>query len=268
MGVGYAAGFHAELLTSVLSQAGLLFLFCGILIILSTRKSIYVHDHYVRFLFVWIVWEVLFFVFYPSNEIRYVFISLISASCLVAAITSSGVKNSTNQLYKRLVFVSFISISAIILAKNGTWSDYARGSFGANFVIADKKIKLLNENYHNILAIYGNFSPLYYARNTSNTYLNIHPKHEDTFSHIYKWNEGKISILNPEMYSKIIVLDERAPIFNGPPLKVFNSVIEGSLWDRFHSHVGTRTKNVNLYTTSTGDILDYPQFSGIYAVKH
>lgn len=242
------------------------------LLFLIIRKYELFKNNLFIILTIWLIYELCFYFFYPSNEMRYLFSSLVAAISLFSIIISHSMNlmNKKNAMIATMIFIALTSYSAI---SNFWWAYNFRGSWGAYFILADKKMNFINQNFKNSLALYNMWAPLYYSRNTSNQFVNLSPKNSWNISYdeIYSNTPQGIEIINPTQYETVILLDETvihntviAPTGTSTPIKVFDSIIEDSLYDSFQKTVNFRLRNANLYDRSLTTTVYYPTFGGIY----
>lgn len=268
VGQGGVERFHWQLLVAFNDQAGLLVL-CAVAVALLARRPGILRNRYLLFLGLWTAWEMLFFVFYPSAEIRYLYTALIAATTLSAAVVSLSLDGLSNKVVRVAAIAACGLTAGAVLVMNTAWNDSFRGTYGGYFVLIDKKIRFINEQYSHALALYADFTLPYYARHTDNRYANLNPVNawKMRYDDVYRRDADGIALINPEQYSAIIALDESLPSAARSPLRVFDSVIEGSLWDGLHRRLGIKIRSAGLYDTALRVPASYPQQSGIYVLR-
>ena len=184
----------------------------------------------------------------------------------------------TNESFKKIAKAGFVLVVSFILASNVYWSYNFRGSFAGYFVLVDKKMKFINQNFKDSLCIYASPTLLYYARGTSNLYVNVNPNssggkwydniHSIKPHEIYSIGPQGLRILNPEKYERIIALDESLLGRTGiRPIMVFDSIVPNSLYDLFQKKMNFKIYPANLYNISLRGYAVYPQYSAIYLIK-
>ena len=270
-------GFYLNLFKTFLSQTWLLFVFVCLIGVLVKDKR-YLRNRYLLFSFLWLIYEILFYVAYPSDEMRYLFSSLAAAAVFLSILFSNILSALTNESFKKIAKAGFVIVISFMLASNAYWSYNFRGSFAGYFVLVDKKMKFINQNFKNALCIYGSSTLLYYARGTSNLYVNVNPNssggkwydniHSIKPHEIYSIGPQGLRILNPEKYERIIALDESLLGRTGiRPIMVFDSIVPNSLYDLFQKKMNFKIYPVNFYNISLRGYTDYPHYSGIYFMK-
>lgn len=264
----FDTNFYINLFKTFLSHVWPLLMF-SLIIILSTKNKVWLKNRFVLFALLWLIYEIIFYKLYPSNEMRYLFSSLAATSIFLSALISNIFANTTGDKFKKIAGLMFIFITLSMLVFNSYWSYNFRGSFANLFITTDKKIKFIDQNFKSSLCIYSNFTQLYYTWNTSNLYVNINPNNSwnKKYDEIYLRNSQEIKILNPEKYERIIVLDESIVARAGLPAVLFNSVIQNSLYELFQGKMNFKIRTVNLYNISLGGYTNYPHYSWIYFMK-
>lgn len=269
--------FYVNLFKTFLSQTWQLFVFVCLIGVLVKDKR-YLRNRYLLFSFLWLIYEILFYVAYPSNEMRYLFSSLAAAAVFLSILFSNILLALTNESFKKIAKAGFVLVVSFILASNVYWSYNFRGSFAGYFVLVDKKMKFINQNFKDSLCIYASPTLLYYARGTSNLYVNVNPNssggkwydniHSIKPHEIYSIGPQGLRILNPEKYERIIALDESLLGRTGiRPIMVFDSIVPNSLYDLFQKKMNFKIYPVNFYNISLRGYADYPQYGAIYLLK-
>jgi hypothetical protein len=261
--------FYTTLLLTFLQQMWPVLIFVLIIGFLAKHRD-YFRDKFVVFCALWLMYEFLFYILYPSDEMRYTFSSLAAASVLLSSVISNIFTKITINNLKMIARLGFVVVTAYLLVTNTWWSYNFRGSFASSHIIADKKMNFINQNFKNSLCLYINFTLPYYQRNTTNEYVNLNPRHSwnKKFDEIYKSGPDGIKILNVDKYENIIALDESlGDDKRMVPTQVFDSLIEDSLYDSIQSTVKLKIRSANLYNISLMEAHPYPVLSGIYKLK-
>lgn len=264
--------FYINLFKTFLSQTWLLFVFVLIIGILVKNKA-YLRDRYLLFSFLWLIYEILFYLFYPSDEMRYLFSSLAAATVFLSILFSNILSELTKESFKKIAKAGFVIVIVYIFIFNSYWSYNFRGSFGGYFILVDKKMKFINQNFKNSLCLYADFTKPYYSRDTSNKYVNLNPNNvwQERNDGIYLAG-AHVKIVNPEKYESIIILDGMLLRMllrnsNTPPAVIFDSIIQDSLYDSFQRMVNFKIRSASLYNISLREDADYPQYSAIYRLQ-
>jgi hypothetical protein len=255
-----------KLLTNFCAQIWPLFVYV-LLVGIFARHNINFQNEFVLFSSLWFFFEILFCFIYPSSEIRYLFSSLAAAILFLSNLVSRIFINLTQDKLSKIAKDSFIVILIFMLSLNIFWSYNFRGSFASIFIIVDKEINFINRFYKNSLCLYSEYTLPYYTRHTTNQYVNSNAKYVSQYGDIVSTEPQGARVLNPEKYDNIIILDSTG--VDKAPTKIFNGVIKDSLYDSFQSHVGFKIHSVSVYSTSIGEVIDYPQVRSIaiYRVK-
>lgn len=253
------------LLHAFTKQAGVLML-CPLLVVLVARHRSLLHQRYLHLLFCWWMCEMFFYAAYPSNEMRYIYSSLFAALMFATALVSLSLAEIKMRWVKWGLGIVCTVVVLNIAWHNTRWNDSFRGSFGGYFVLIDKKIRDLNTRYDNALILYSNFTLPYYERRTTNRYVNLSPVNawKKTFNDVYRRMGGNILYVNIERFKSVIAIDESALSQSSFPLANYDSVIEGSLWDRVHQRFGFMIWQANLYDISLTFPARYPDRGAVY----
>ena len=249
-----------------MTQTWLLFIFVLTLGILVKNRE-YLKNKYVLFSFLWFMYEILFYIFYPSNEMRYLFSSLAAAIAFLSSLVSNIFLNIDQNKFSKIAKYGFTIILLSILTMNTVWSYNFRGYLASIFIVVDKEINYINRFYRNSLCIYSDDTLLYYTRHTTNQYVNSNAKYISKYGDIISVGPQGAHVLNPEKYDYVISLNSTGT--DKAPTKIFNSVIEDSLYDSLQSHVGFKIHAVSTFSTAIGEVSDHPQVDliAIYRVK-
>lgn len=260
----YSRIYYIQLFKTFLIQTWPLIIFIAIISIFA-KKKYFIRNKYSLFFIIWLSCEILLYMVYPSDEMRYLFASLAAFIILVSFLTSIILKKMKKDNFKKITKFVFIIVTLSMLSINIYWSYNFRGSFISHFILVDKKMKFINQNFKKALCLYSDFTLLYYSRNSSNQYINIHPRYspEKKHSEIILKDSGRIRIRDTQKYEHVFALD-KSLYSNLRPAMVFDSVIQGSLWDSFQRAVNLKMYNANLYNVFLKGPSIYPQYSAIY----
>lgn len=148
----YFRAFHTELFKTFLYQIWPLLAFVCIMIMLVKKKG-YFKNGYILFFILWLLFEIIFYAIYPSNEMRYLFSSLAAATALLSLFTSASIARIETKKNKNLAKLGFTALMLYLIFMNANWSYQFRGSSTAMFIIADKKMKSINQKFKNTLCL-------------------------------------------------------------------------------------------------------------------
>jgi hypothetical protein len=261
-----AKGHYIILFRTFMAQTWLLFIFALTLGIFVKSRG-YLKNQYVLFSFLWLMYEILFYIFYPSNEMRYLYSSLAAAAVFLSSLVSNILVNIPQDKLLRIAKYGFTVILLSLLTVNTVWSYNFRGYLASIFIVADKEISFINRFYRNSLCVYSDDTLIYYTRHTTNQYVNSSAKYVSRYGDIVSTEPQGTHVFNPGKYDNIIMIN--STVADNTPTKIFNSVIEDSLYDSFQSHMRFKIHAVSTFSTSVGDVSDYPQTGSIaiYRVK-
>jgi hypothetical protein len=219
------------------------------------------------------MYEILFYIFYPSDEMRYLFSSLAAAIVFLSSVVSNIIMNIAQDKFLRIAKYSFIFILLLTLGFNTFWSYNFRGSMTI-VILADKEMKFINRNYKNSLCLYEELNQVYYSRNASNNlYANFHAKYAASPEHrgIYTVGPEGLVILHPEKYENIFFLiseeSQRKYCDYSFPGLSFDTEIPNSFYDAFQKRMNFTIYCVNLYNTDLNNVCIYPAYGDICKLK-
>jgi hypothetical protein len=262
-------GAHSQLLLAYLSQSWPFWVSVVMLWFLSSRKD-FLKDRLALFCSIWLVFELLFILLYPSSEIRYLFTTLAATalwSSIVAAHLFGGIK-SVHQ--RRSAMTLLVLTSALMFSYNVYWTYNFRAYRGGNMVLAAKKMDYAEKHFTNSLLLYSDFTIKYFGLDTNNLYVNMNPENSwgFKFDRFIQIRDGKVGVASPERYNNIILLDDSLRLPDSMIEATFDGRIQGSLFDRFQSMVDLRTGDASLYDIAVWTQEDtYPVRGSIYKIK-
>jgi hypothetical protein len=266
-----AKGHYIILFRTFMAQTWLLFIFALTLGIFVKSRG-YLKNQYVLFSFLWLMYEILFYIFYPSNEMRYLYSSLAAAAVFLSSLVSNILVNIPQDKLLRIAKYGFTVILLSLLTVNTVWSYNFRGSMDI-IILADKEMKFINRNYKNSLCLYEELNQAYYTRNTSNNlYVDIHEKYADSPEHreIYTVGSAGPIILHPEKYENVFFLvtkDSQLKYCKSSPGLSFDTEIPNSLYDSFQKKMNFSIHSVSLYNTDLNNVIRYPEYGDICKLK-
>jgi hypothetical protein len=262
---------YMKLLRTFIAQTWLMFIFILTLVIIVKKRG-YLKNQYVLFSGLWLIYEILFYIFYPSNEMRYLFSSLAAAIVLLSSLISLIFKNIPQGKLLKIAKYGFTVILLFLLSSNTVWSYSFRGSMDI-IILADKEMEFINRNYKNSLCLYEERNRVYYTRNASNNlYVNIHAKYADSPENrgIYTVGAEGLAILHPEKYENIFFLvtrDSQLKYCYSSPGLSFDSEIPNSIYDSFQKRMNFSIYSANLYNTTLNNACRYPAYGDICKLK-
>lgn len=257
-----AAGAASGLLKTFVTQLwGVLAL--TVFSVVVARRTIFKRRLFV-FALLWLGCELLFMRVFPSTEMRYLYSSM-AAACLLAAVCLSHCAVVLQEKTSRRVFSSGVLIMlCIVIATNTYWIYNFRASFCSKFIIADKMMTFINDNFRNSLFFYNNNARFYYDRKTSNRYVSVPLYEKETrmsfASEIYKQYEYVLA----DMESASMLMTDNKLKFN--VLDEFSSD-SNALFDRIQSVIKVRTKNASLYDNNLRMLSRYPDVQPLYLME-
>lgn len=215
----------------------------------------------------WLVCELLFFVVYPSDEMRYLY-SAMAAACFWTAIATSHLSlklNSTSSQY--LLFSIVICVVASLGLQNTRWVYNFRGSFCSVFILADKHMRYVNRMASNSLLLYDQSTEYYYKRYTTNDFISPMIFERDK-------RLSSATLLN-RPYENVFAVDSVCNTLASSIkldcrwLTTFTAD-NGSLFDKMQSKAQFSIRHTSLYDNRLGQIGIYPMISSLFvmAKKH
>ena len=257
-----ASGSAAGLLKTFVTQMWGVLAVASLSVLLA-RKSIFKSRLFV-FSLLWLGCELLFYKAYPSTEMRYLYSSMASACFLAAISLFHGATAIQVMIYRNIFATAMLIIICLFSLRNTYWIYNFRASFCSAFIIADKQIQFVNENYANSLFLYNNDTQFYYQRKSSNKYLSV-PLYEKSTrmsfaNEVYKPYEHVLSDIES---ASMLMTDNKLSL---NLLSEFSSGTN-SVFDKFQSVVNVSTKGANLYDNSLRMLTRYPDLKSIYIMR-
>ncbi len=256
--------FAFELFSVFLTQISWL-LIVAVFFVAAGWKNASYRDQFILFAALWLAGEMAFFFIYPSDEMRYLFSSLCAASVLLSVLISRSLSSMKSNTLQRVFLTGFVSAILVMFAFSTRWNYNFRGTL--RHVCMDKAMKYVNSNYGNSLCLYFESALDCYVRNTSNSYVNLHPKFDDSarLRNVVRYNEtSNRLVLSFDLYKNILTINMPFSDTNKDIEKIIDSRIEGSLFDELQGIANIPLHAPNLYNTSLNGEIPYPAFIVIY----